>query len=48
VLVDLYEFGIKLLSINRRIDEADRVQIVTEKSVKKAVARSERYDPRLD
>jgi len=39
VLVDLYEFGIKLLNINRR--KMKRIiQIATEKSVRKAVAKS--------
>jgi len=39
VLVDLYEFGIKLLNINRR--KMKRIiQIATEESVRKAVAKS--------
>jgi len=46
MLVDLYEFGIKLLS-NKRNDEADSSNIVIEESVRKAVARSG-DTPRVD
>jgi len=45
VLINIYGFkNWKLLGINRRNDGADSSNIVTEKSVRKAVARSGRYN----